>query len=213
MKHGWLRRPYKKRHPLADLPTLLAAELVQDLHMDEWSDDLSKLAETARLPPGKRNHVQGVAAAHYDFIFHSGDSTDDVDPLNTQPVWELALQIPTHTLLTGGISRGLARIAFADLLPEQIRKRQGKGTGHFFYQHVVRRNRDYLRERLADGLLVRHNYLDRDRLLACLAVEDPSMTIAPANLLTYLSAEIWMQQWSTVKQRVTSGQPLQSAAM
>lgn len=213
LKHGWLRRPYKKRHPLADLSTLLAAELVQDLNMDEWSDDLSKLAEAARLPPGKRNHAQGVAAAHYDFVFHSGESTDDVDPLNTQPVWETALQIPTYTLLAGGMSRGLARIAFADLLPDDIRKRQNKGTGHYFYQQVVRRNRAYLRERLADGLLVRHNYLDRDRLLACLALEDPSVMVAPANLLTCLSAEIWLQHWSTVNQRVTSGEPLQSAAV
>jgi asparagine synthase (glutamine-hydrolysing) len=198
---------------LRDRPTLLVPELTQGLRVESLLDNLSQLAEQARLPPGKRNHAQGVAAAYYDFIFHAGDGADHADPLNAQPVWELALQIPTYTLLTGGISRGLARSAFSDLLPDEIRKRQVKGTGYYFYQQLVRRNRNYLRERLADGLLVRENYLDRNKLLACFALEDPSLVHTPSSLLTYLAAEIWLQQWSTANRNVTSAQPLQSAAL
>ena len=213
VQHGLLRRPYTSPFRLRDRPTLLVPELTQGLRVESLLDNLSQLAEQARLPPGKRNHAQGVAAAYYDFIFHAGDGADHADPLNTQPVWELALQIPTYTLLTGGISRGLARSAFSDLLPDEIRKRQVKGTGYYFYQQLVRRNRNYLRERLADGLLVRESYLDRSKLLACFALEDPSLVHTPSSLLTYLAAEIWLEQWSTANRNVTSAQRLQSAAL
>lgn len=194
-RHGLLRQPHTNPHRLMDRPGLLVPELGQGLRVEDLLDNLSKLAEQAPLPPGKRNHAQGVAAAYYDFIFHAGDGADHVDPLNAQPVWELALQIPTYTLLAGGVSRGLARCAFSDLLPDEIRKRQVKGTGNFFYQQLVRRNRNYLRERLADGLLVQENYLDRGKLLSCLAMEEPSMAVPASRFLTYLAAEIWLQQW------------------
>lgn len=204
VKHGLLHRPYTHPFRLIERPTLLVSELMHDLRFEDLSDNLSKLAEQAPLPPGKRNHAQGVAAAYYDFIFNSGDRADDVDPLNAQPVWETALRIPTYTLLTGGVSRGLARSAFSDLLPDEIRKRQVKGSGASFYQQLVRRNREHLRERLADGLLVRQNYLDRNKLLTCLALEDPSVTVTSATFLTYLAAEIWLEQWSDAKRNVTS---------
>lgn len=206
VKHGLLHRPYAAPFRLLDRPTLLLPELTRDLRLEDLFDNLSTSVEHAPLPPGKRNHAQGVAAAYYDFIFHSGDRADDVDPLNMQPVWEAALRIPTYTLLAGGVSRGLARTAFADLLPNEIRKRQVKGTGASFYQQLVRRNREHLRERLADGLLVRENYLDRNKLLACLAMEDPSVTVPAATFLTYLAAEIWLEQWSDAVRNVTSPQ-------
>jgi hypothetical protein len=100
------------------------------------------------------------------------------------------------------------------VLPAQIRKRQVKGTGGSFYQQVVRNNRNHLREQLADGLLVQQGYLDRVRLLDCLASEEPSLSVAPTTLLSYLAAEIWLQQMSVgVSSAVTSAQPLQRAAV
>jgi asparagine synthase (glutamine-hydrolysing) len=145
-----------------------------------------------------------VVCAYYDFVFHSGNSADHIDPLNSQPVWELMLQIPTYTVLTGGVSRGLARQAFADVLPAEIRKRQTKGNGMPFYQHVVRRNRSYLRDRLADGVLVSQGFLDRRKLMDCLAMDEPGVVIPAATLLAYLAAEIWLQRWSTRAQDISS---------
>jgi asparagine synthase (glutamine-hydrolysing) len=213
VKHGLLRRPYTSPFRVMEYPTLLSKEALQGLRWEDLLDNLSLVAEQAPLPPGKRSHAQGVAFAYYDYVFYAGDSSDDIDPLNSQPVWELALQIPSYVMLDGGVSRGLARRAFSDLLPHEIRTRRSKGTGHFFYKQLFLRNRNYLREQLADGLLVREKYLDRDKLLTCFASEDPTLTIAPGGFLTYLAAEIWLQEWSSAQRNVTSRSLLQSAAV
>jgi asparagine synthase (glutamine-hydrolysing) len=204
LKHGLLRRPYISPWRLLEWPTLVTRGLASSLREEDLAANLSRLAATSSLPPGKRSHIQGLACAYYDFAFHAGERADHIDPLNSQPVWELALRIPTYTLLTGGVSRGLARQAFADLLPPEIRKRQTKGTGATFYQHIVRNNRGYLREQLADGLLVQQGYLDRGKLLECLAMEEPSLMINSVVLLSYLSAEIWLQRITDAMSNVTS---------
>jgi asparagine synthase (glutamine-hydrolysing) len=155
-----------------------------------------RLAAAAALPPGKTDHVEGISSDFARFNFGAANRADHIDPLNAQPLWELMLSIPTYTVLDGGASRGLARRAFADVLPAQIRKRQAKGTGSAFYQQVVRNNRSYLRDHLADGLLVSDGYLDRAKLLACLDSEEPSLMVAAQTLLSYLAAEIWLEQMS-----------------
>lgn len=165
----------------------------------EHAHNEAKYAATKSLPPGKQLTAQGVAAAaYYEFEFHAGNHADHVDPLNAQPVWELALQIPTHNILLDGMSRGLARHAFRDVLPAEIRKRVTKGSGSGFYQHVVCTNRDLLREVLLDGLLVKERYLDRQKVDECLAADDPSTMVFAPILLSYLAAEIWLQQWRQV---------------
>lgn len=205
VRHGILRRPYVHPFSVMRLPTLVKEELIRNLTSKDLEGDLSRLISRSKLPPGKRDHVKGVAwSAYHDFIFDSGEHADHIDPLNSQPVWELMLQIPTSTVLTGGISRGLVRRAFADLLPPEIRKRQVKGTGGAFYQHLVRRNRDFLRSRLLDGLLVQHGYIDRRRLEECLCAEEPSMTVSAVSILNYLTAEIWLQQWSANRYHVSA---------
>ncbi len=200
VRHGILRRPYAFPINVLNRPTLLTEELARTLTSEEFEAPLAKAMSRSSLPPGKRDHVSGLAwSAYYEFVFDSGEQADHVDPLNSQPVWELMLQIPTYTLLAGGISRGLARRAFADLLPPEIRKRQVKGSGGVFYQQLVRRNRDFLRTTLLEGLLVGEGYLDRRKVDECLAAEDPSMTILAPYLLNYLAAEIWLQHWAAIR--------------
>lgn len=195
--HGILRRPYALPFAILKQPTLVNEALASGLTREDFESDLSRRASRSSLPPGKRNHVNGVAwSGYYDFVFDSGKHADHIHPLNSQPVWELLLQIPTYTLLTGGVSRGLVRKAFADFLPEEIRKRQVKGTGGPFYQYLVRRNREFLRERLLDGLLVQQGYLDRRKVQECLEAQEPSMAVYAISILNYLAAEIWLQQWT-----------------
>ena len=194
--HGVLHRPYRAPRNILDVPTLLRAELTAGLTREDLESPLA--VSLANLPAGKQNHAAGVQwAAYHDYVFHSGRHADDVDPLNSQPVWELMLQLPTYTVLADGVSRGLARRAFADLLPPEIRRRQLKGIGTPFYQQVVRRNRKLLQERLLDGLLVREGYLDRNKLDQYLAADEPFVTVGASQMLSYLAAEIWLQQWSS----------------
>jgi asparagine synthase (glutamine-hydrolysing) len=199
--HGSLRRPYRAPISILQLPSLVRTELTAALTGEDFTGPLPSLTH---LPVGKQNHVAGVQwAAYYDFVFFSGRHADDVDPLNSQPVWELMLQLPTYTILADGVSRGLARRAFADLLPPEIRRRTAKGIGTPFYQQVVRNNRRRLQEWLLDGLLVREGYLDRDRLDRYLSADEPFVTVSAAQVLSYLAAEIWLQQWPSAASPLT----------
>ena len=203
-KHGLLRRPYIEPIRILDRPTLLRRALVDALREEDFDSGAARLARLSSLPPGKKNHVRGVASAFDRFVFAAGEHAEHIDPLNSQPIWELMLAIPTETALMNGTNRGLARHAFADLLPEQIRRRQSKGTGTLFYQDLVRRNRHQLLQQLESGLLVREGFLDRERLTSCLTAEEPSMITPPGIILTYLAAEIWLQQvrsWSAHDRR------------
>jgi asparagine synthase (glutamine-hydrolysing) len=206
IRHGLGRRPYSFAFDVLAQPTLLTTELAATLTKEDFESELARRLTQAGLPPGKSNHVRGVGwSAYYDFVFNSGRHADHVDPLNSQPVWELMLQIPTWTVLTGGVSRGLARQAFADFLPTEIRKRVVKGTGGPYYQHLVRNNKDFLRARLLDGLLVQQGYLDRNKVEQCLSAAEPAMTVSAVTLLNYLAAEIWLQQWTEHRQYSVAG--------
>jgi asparagine synthase (glutamine-hydrolysing) len=196
LQYGVLHRRYRSPRNLLEMPNLLRTEATSGLSSEDFASPLA--ASITGLPVGKQNHVTGVHwASYYDFVFHSGSHADDIDPLNSQPVWELMLQLPTYTILADGISRGLARRAFADLLPPEIRKRVVKGIGTPFYQQVFRRNRRLLQERLLDGLLVREGYLDRQKLERYLAADEPFVTVSASQLLGYLAAEAWMEHWSS----------------
>jgi asparagine synthase (glutamine-hydrolysing) len=199
LRHGLLRRPYRPREGVMDQPTLLRQELTASITNADFASPLAAMMSS--LPAGKQNHLRGLhGGAFYDFAFHSGRHADHVDPLNSQPVWELMLQLPTYTILADGISRGLARRAFADILPPEIRRRTVKGIGAPFYQQVVRRNRRRLQEWLLDGSLVREGYLDRHKLDVYLAADEPFVTVSATQLLSYLAAEIWLQQRSSFAQ-------------
>ena len=197
--HGLLRRRYVSLGDLIERTSLLTQDLATQMMKVEHAHREAQYAASIGLPPGKQLLAQGVAAAaYYDYTFFSGDQADHIDPLNAQPVWELALQIPTYTMLLDGTSRGLARHAFRDVLPTEIRKRVAKGSGSMFYQQMVRSHRGLLREVLLDGELVKQRYLDRTKLDECLAADDPSTIIFAPILLSYLSAEIWLQQWRQI---------------
>lgn len=193
IKHGILRRTYKPVFSPLDQPTLLRRDLQAVLTEDDFRVPWAH--PSTRLPPGKRNHVEALCgSAYYDFIFHSGLQTDHIDPLNSQPIWELMLRIPTFVASLRGVSRGLARRAFWDELPVEIARRQLKGTGTPFYQRIFRSNRALLRDHLSNGLLVREGYLDPRELEEYFRKDEPFAQVSAVQVLTYLSAEIWLQQ-------------------
>jgi asparagine synthase (glutamine-hydrolysing) len=200
--HGVLHRPYSPSITVLQQPTLLCQDVIASLSEDDFDSPWAKTAE--HLPPGKQNHLAGLAGSAYsDFVFHSGRQADHIDPLNSQPIWELALQLPTYTMLTGGVSRGLARRAFSESLPPEIRRRQVKGAGTSFYQQIVRKNMGFLSEALMDGFLVREGYLDRQKLANYFSTDDPFAVINATQVLIYLAAEAWLQRWAAIREAST----------
>lgn len=199
LSHGLLRRRYVSRGQMFWQPTLLTPELAAHATQVKQALHDAQYESRASLPPGKRMLAHSAASvAFHEFVIHSARLADIINPLDAQPVWEIALRTPSYTLLKGGTSRGLARYAFRDLLPDEIRKRVAKGSGSAFYQHVVLKNRALLREQLLDGHLVADGYLDRSKLEECLGADDPSTQIRASTLLCYLSAEIWLEQWRQI---------------
>jgi asparagine synthase (glutamine-hydrolysing) len=163
---------------------------------DDIDGEVATRAAAARLPAGKVAQLKALAnSQYYEFVFSSEEFANHIDPFNSQPVWEFVLSTPTYVLLNNGVSRGLARMAFRDQLPEEIRRRQTKGTGTPFYQHVVRQNLGLLREHLLEGHLVRQGYVSRTRLEHCLLAPEPFLIFPASGLLLYLAAEIWLQAW------------------
>jgi asparagine synthase (glutamine-hydrolysing) len=107
-------------------------------------------------------------------------------------------------LLTNGISRGLARLAFADRLPPSIAKRTTKGSTLKFWHHVLREHTAFLRESLLDGLLVKEGLLDKGKLDAYLVEDQPFLTVHPGQIVVYLGVEAWLRQAAALRQRAAA---------
>jgi asparagine synthase (glutamine-hydrolysing) len=165
------------------------------------------MALAPKLPAGKRYHLSAIAshgALFYPFTFNRERVATSVSVLTSQPVLELALRLPTYTLLLGGVSRGLARRAFADLLPTQVKNRTIKGTSVTFLHHLMRQNMGLVRETLIDGVLVRDNFLDRAKTAAYLTEGQTFQTVDLMQVMAYLSAEVWLRQSASIQQRAAA---------
>jgi asparagine synthase (glutamine-hydrolysing) len=211
-KHGLLGRRSRNRPEFLRAPTLLRDDLTEQLTTDDFDGPLVHRVARAPIPPGKRNHLLSIGALGYHhYVFRGGLHTDYVDPFTSQPIWELALQLPTYSLLAGGTSRGLVRRAFGDVLPAEIRSRQTKGSGTFETQQLLRKNRSLWCEQLVDGMLVKEGYVDPRKLADHVASEDPFLIVNAYHLVTLLTAEIWLQQWRCVR-RLSTGSEVRAAA-
>lgn len=195
LRHGILRtrlpppfEPMKRPHLLRDDA---AAAAHASLLSHPWVETVP------RLCPGKHNHVIGVATSvpNYQYVHHRERFATSVHPLASQPVVETCLRIPTYVLLVDGVSRGLARRAFRDLLPPAVARRTVKGLPISFWQHLVRSNIAYIRECLLDGYLVRQGLLDRNKLNDYLIQDQPFLTVHPQQIMDYLGCEAWLGQW------------------
>jgi asparagine synthase (glutamine-hydrolysing) len=196
MKYGVLRRhkgdfwdPLMSPHLLDD-ETVGALKETETLH-HPWMDS------THGLPPGKHAHVMGLAtsALFYNFAFHRERLAPSVHALPSQPVVEACMRIPVYVLLADGISRGLARRAFADLLPDEVRKRTVKGFGFSLYQQVLRANLPFVRDALLGGCLAAEGVLDPAKCDRYLVPEQSFTSINSLQIMSYLAAEGWARQW------------------
>ena len=144
---------------------------------------------------GKRWHAHQVLAPFdfYDPLAVPGDA-ERIAPLVSQPLIELCLRIPVDVLTAGGWDRAIARRAFGEALPAQIRNRRNKGGIEAHSRLTVERNRPLLRELLLDGELVRCGLLARAALEQALAGRAEIKTQS-GELLEYASIEAWLRCW------------------
>jgi asparagine synthase (glutamine-hydrolysing) len=209
IKHGLLHIQVPEVYDLAQRPHLLADDAAVAAKRD--SPIQHPWLEAGRaLCPGKRTHVSGIAncIATYPHPMHAERSAPTILPLASQPVVELCLRIPTYVLLLGGVSRGLARSSFRDLLPPEIVRRTVKGGTMAFLQDTIRRNLPYIRERLMDGHLVHQGLLDRVKLGKFLVDGQSFLTVNAIQLMDYVACEGWVAQMDSTMIR-TSSQPSQ----
>jgi asparagine synthase (glutamine-hydrolysing) len=116
-----------------------------------------------------------------------------VSPLSAQPVYELCARIPVDIHFDGGRIRGLARRAFADVVPAPVLRRQWKDRPLLFVPQVIERNVGYLRETLLDGALVRERILDRTALELALRNGPTRSTAIGAEIVNHLDLELWIR--------------------
>ena len=116
-------------------------------------------------PSGKLWHAHQISQPFdfYDPLGQEGDP-ERISPLCSQPLMELCLRIPTYVLTHAGWDRAVARRAFYDDLPPEIRNRRNKGGIEEHLRFTLEHNRGFLRELLLDGALVREGIVDRTRL-------------------------------------------------
>lgn len=158
------------------------------------------------LPLGKIKHIYHALTPHpyYWAIPHAG-SPERLAPLFSQPVVELALQLPTYVLGHGGWDRAIERAAFEREVPQQIIRRRLKGASDNASRELVENNIDFLRELLLDGVLVREGLLDRKRLETFLCGSRPTAGREYSELYaTRISTEAWLHRWHGLERRAAA---------
>jgi asparagine synthase (glutamine-hydrolysing) len=167
-----------------------------DLPRHPWLEGL------ARCPPAKRLQIEAIVnngLSHGPALRRRVGEL--IHPLLSQPLIELAIALPASTLAFGLEDRALARAAFADALPEPIRRRGYKGEAISYYNRCVAEHLDYFRAFLLDGELVRHGLLDGAALDAALTDDGLMRTSDYQSLIVFASFEAWVRWWSRALDR------------
>ncbi|RDS85061.1 asparagine synthetase B family protein [Dyella monticola] len=156
------------------------------------------LRTAARTTPGKMAQVYASTMVDFHPFYDPLGREDDPEqfaPLNSQPIVELCLRIPTFVLIDGGWDRAVARRAFLNDLPLQVATRRTKGGVEEYQKASLTHNAALARAYLLDGALASRGLLNRTALEEMLSGE-PTRTRTPVGLLYwYLCTEAWLSQW------------------
>ena len=156
-------------------------------------------------PSGKLWHAHQVSQPFdfYDPLACEGDA-ERISPLYSQPLLELCLRIPTYVLTDRGWDRAVARRAFYEDLPPEIRNRRHKGGIEEHMRLTLEHNRGFLRELLLDGALVRQGVVDRTRLAEVLSGRATRIAAGSGELLEYAGVEAWLRCWGARVRRAAA---------
>lgn len=148
------------------------------------------------MPHGKLWHVYmlSVPPRFYSNLAEPGDP-EWTEPLTSQPLLELCLQIPTFILAADGRERSLARKAFSEELPAPIAERRSKGAIEVFLTNAIMSNVAFVREVMLDGELVKNRLLERSVLERALGQTPERVRSSMGELFDYLALEVWLRGW------------------
>jgi asparagine synthase (glutamine-hydrolysing) len=134
------------------------------------------------------------APSFYDASTSHRDAAPyEVSPLCAQPVVELCACVPVDMHFHGGRTRGLARRAFANEVPEPILRRQWKDRPLLQLADVIARNLPFIREHLLEGALVKEGVLNRAAVEQALRCEPGSGSAIGSEILSHLDVELWIR--------------------
>ena len=182
-------------------PLLVPAVMEQARRGAEFLHPL--LRHPRGAPSGKLWHAHQISQP-FDFYDPLGEEGDPerISPLYSQPLMELCLRIPIYVLTQGGWDRAIARRAFYDDLPAEVRNRRHKGGIEEHLRLTLEHNRGFLRELLLDGSLVREGIVDRAKLAEVLSGKATRIAAGPGELLEYAGTEAWLDRWGARARRV-----------
>jgi asparagine synthase (glutamine-hydrolysing) len=157
------------------------------------------------LPKGKQYQILLLAELlNRSRAMPSFEYRPEHHPLQSQPLIEVCLRIPSYQLQRGGRHRALARDAFSDCIPKDVAQREDKGEISHYATELVRSNETFIRGSLLEGMLVRERLVDRGELERILVNHQPMRVEHYLPLLACLACELWAQNWT--------GQPVKAVA-
>jgi asparagine synthase (glutamine-hydrolysing) len=163
------------------------------------------LRDIDSVPPGRFWLIYAVinrTSTAYDQPFAAVGDPPIVSPLASQPLVESSLRIASSLHVHGGTDRAVARAAFTPELSQLVLGRTGKGTPVGWISEVIDRNRDFLRETLLDGALVKEGILERKKLETVLGDQISTSRLAAPELIIHLYIEAWLRHWTPQNQSV-----------
>ncbi|WP_143435507.1 asparagine synthase-related protein [Henriciella aquimarina] len=128
-------------------------------------------------------------------LFDHSYERDFLHPLISQPLIDLSLRLPTYRLCVNGISRGLARLAFKDAVPDPIRHRMTKAGATHYFIDFLDSNRPKILDALGNGELVQHGLIRREDVDTFLSGDRIRIQSLGRMALVYYSIEAWLRTW------------------
>jgi asparagine synthase (glutamine-hydrolysing) len=201
MREGRMRAPWSPVNDLSNSRKFITPEIQQispNSLLHPWFENLDG------IPNGKRWHayLMAVPMGFYDPYGIDGDP-ENIHPIQSQPIIELCLRIPTYVLTFGGWGRAVARHAFTDEVPREIIWRRTKGGLQEHMTSVMTLNSSLIRETLLDGVLVERGLVSRqliDDYLAGRPTVKHNVGGAMAEVFEYLCLEVWLRKMSPTLQ-------------
>jgi asparagine synthase (glutamine-hydrolysing) len=113
-------------------------------------------------------------------------------PFTHRPLVEFMQAIPFEQSVRPGQTRSLLRRALRNLLPTEIAQRKGKRVNTDAVLRAVAREWPRLRSMFTDACICKYGYIDRESLLAMLAVARQGSDLASSAVTFLIPLEYWL---------------------